>query len=138
MTTSFNERVRKFPIVSTVAMVSPLALAAGTGAASVGTAAAPLFGASVAISAALDLTDKKRSKLSKVFSAAAIGAGAILPLVITASVSGPDALGLLMIYPYTTALAGAFNLVAHATRNKHLSASVTITDSTPKDPPPAP
>lgn len=85
---------------------------------------------------AINIIDGKRSKLSRVFSGAALLTAAS-PLVF---LGGSDFTPLLtiLVTPFTGMIAGAFNLAARATKDKHISASVTITDNTPKGPPPAP
>lgn len=94
--------------------------------------------ASLAIAggSAINILDGNRSRLSRAFSAAALLTAAS-PLVF---LGGSDFTPLLtvLVTPFTGAIAGAFNLAARATKNKNISASVSVTDNTPKGPPPAP
>jgi hypothetical protein len=95
--------------------------------------AAPLASAAVAVSGAVNAFDKKRSGLSRAFSAAAAVTGAVgaaLPFLI----AGPEALGALIITLGAMTAAGAFNVAAYALRNKKLPFSLTIKRNKPAAP----
>lgn len=98
--------------------------------------AAPLACAAVAVSGAVNAMDKKRSGLSRIFSAAAavVGAvGAIAPFAI----AGPEALGALVISLGAMTAAGAFNVAAYALRNRQLPFSLSIKRNKPNAAPTA-
>jgi hypothetical protein len=98
--------------------------------------AAPIACAAVAVSGTINACDKKRSGLSRIFSAAAAvtGAiGAVAPFVI----AGPEALGAFVISLAAMTAAGAFNVAAYALRNKKLPFSISFTKNKPEAPKPA-
>jgi hypothetical protein len=95
--------------------------------------AAPLACAAVAVSGAVNAFDKKRSGLSRAFSAAAavVGTvGAVLPFMI----AGPEALGAFIITLGAMTAAGAFTVAAYALRNKKLPFSLSIKRNKPAAP----
>jgi hypothetical protein len=94
--------------------------------------AAPIASMGMAFRGAVNAFDKKRSGLSRIFSAAAAVVG-VIGAVAPFAIAGPEALGALVISLGATALAGAFNVVSYAIRNKKLPFSVSIR----KNPPPA-
>jgi len=127
------EKIREMPIGS--AVIGGGAALVLTEAINVGALifAAPIASAGMAFRGAVNAFDKKRSGLSRIFSAAAAVVG-VIGAVAPFAIAGPEALGALFLSLGATAVAGAFNVVSYAIRNKKLPFSVSIK----KDPPPAP
>lgn len=92
--------------------------------------ATPIASAAVAVAGAVNAFDRKRSGLSRAFSAAAavVGvAGAAAPFAI----AGSAALGGFFIAAATMTAAGAFNVAAYALRNKKLPFSLSFRRNKP-------
>ena len=125
------EKIKELPIGS--GAVSLLGVLSLTETFNLGAAifAAPLACAAVAINGAVNMCDKKRSGISRAFSAAAAvtgAVGAVLPFVLV----GPEALGALIVSAAAMAVAGAFNVAGYFARNKKLPFSFSIKKNTPK------
>lgn len=134
---SFSEKIAEMPIGSAV-----IGGAAGlilTETINVGAMifAAPIASAGMAFRGAVQAFDKKRSGLSRVFSAAAAVVG-VIGAVAPFAIAGPEALGALVISLGTTALAGAFNVASYFLRNKKMPFSVEIKKDAPPPAPAAP
>ena len=126
------DKLRELPVGSGIAAVVGIGALTETFNIGMFMLASPVASAAVAVPAIINAFDKKRSGLSRVFSAAAavVGVvGAALPFVI----AGPAALGGFLIATATMAAAGAFNVAAYALRNKQLPFSLSI-KKTPKAP----
>jgi hypothetical protein len=78
--------------------------------------ASPMISAGLAIPAAINMVDKKRPVLSRIFSAAAAATGLAGPAVLL-STPGPDALGAVFFTAISMGVAGALNVGAHLLRN---------------------
>ncbi len=128
---NFIEKVKDMPLGS--ALIGVVGAGVLTNAFNVGALifAAPIASAGIAFRGIVGAFDSKRSGLSRVFSAAAavVGAvGAIAPFAI----SGPEALGALVISLGAMAVGGAFNVASYFLRNKKLPFSVSIKKDAPK------
>lgn len=98
----------------------------------------PFVSAGLAVPATLNLFDKKRSGLSKIFSGAAAAVGVAGPLMLL-SMSGPDVLGAFFFTTLSMAGAGTLNVISHFTRNVGRDVSIKIPlgkkdDNAPKGP----
>jgi hypothetical protein len=113
------QKIKELPIASgAIAVTSALSLTEVFNA-GVLLFAAPLASAVVGVSGGINAFDKKRSGLSRAFSAAAAGVGifgAALPFLI----AGPGALGAIAVSLITATAAGAFNVAAYLLRNKKM------------------
>lgn len=134
------ETIRKLPVLSSLSaafgVAAGVSMATGSeavlGALFVGAMVSPFVSGGLMIGSALDFFDKKRSKLSKIFSAAAFasaGAG-LAGLAIYSGAPGWEALTGIISTSVGMTAAGVFNLASHFTQNKELSVSakVEVTD----------
>lgn len=126
------EKIRELPIVSgAIAAAGALSLTE-TFNFGVLLFSTPIASLITAASGALDMFDKKRSRLSRAFSAAAAGIG-IAGVALPALAMGPEAaLGAIIISGVTMTVAGAFNVASYLTRNKKIPYSVTVKKDEPK------
>lgn len=85
----------------------------------------PFISAGLVIPAAIDFFSKKRTGLSKTFSAAAAGAGALgcFAALTTGASAGLGAIAFSLV---GMTVAGALNVASHLTRNTGLSVNVNI------------
>ncbi|GEM_PF-2809715 len=136
---AFVERIRNAPVISGVcAAASPLALLATRilpEAIFVAGAVSPVANIGLGAIAAFNLL-RERSRLSKIFSAAALGT-AVLGLGAFVSQMNTPEFGPLVGYMATmasTTVAGIFNIAAHYTRNTHVHLSASVEHKEPKPP----
>jgi hypothetical protein len=127
------EKIKELPIMSGAVAVAGAGIL--TEAFNVGMFlfAAPLACAAVAVSGAVNAMDKKRSGLSRIFSAAAAVTGAVGAAVVFTT-AGPEALGAFVVSLAAMTAAGAFNVAAYALRNKKLPFSISIKRDKPATP----
>lgn len=144
------DTIRKLPVISSLSLAFGVAagLSAVTGSETFAmplamvALASPFISGGLIVGSALDMADKTRSKLSKIFSGVAIASAisGIAAFAAYAGASGFEPLVGIFGSAVGMSVAGGFNLVAHATRNKHLSVTVNadISDTKPQQPAPKP
>lgn len=130
------EKIRKLPVFSSLSaafgVVAGVSAAVGSdaliGPLFAGALMSPVVSGGLMIGSTLDILSKERSKLSKVFSTAAIGAAGLGLVAFGVGVDQPggEALVGFLYSGIGVAVAGAFNLAAHCTRNKELSVSAKV------------